>query len=112
MKLKLNNSYIKILEATSFQERLIGLIGKTNIKFGMLFRNCNSIHTFFMKEEIDVIGFDSKNKIIFIERNCKKNKIIKINAPLKKTSILELPKNTSLSLNLGDILFFEFKDII
>lgn len=98
--------------AKSFYDRMMGFMGKTNITYGILFPNCNSIHTFFMKEEIDVIGLNQKNEIIFLERNVGKNKIIKINNEIKKTSILELPKNTSLSLNIGEKLFFEFEDIV
>lgn len=112
MKLLLNGQYIKIVEALTFKERLYGLMGKTNISFGMLFPKCNGIHTFFMKEAIDVVGLDETNEIIFLERNLEKNKIVKIHRQIKKTSILELPKNTSLSLNIGDKLFFEFEDII
>ena len=112
MKLLLNKQYIKILEATTFKERLYGLMGKTNISYGMLFPKCNSIHTFFMKEAIDVVGLNEKNEVIFLERNSDKNKIIKIHRPIKKTSILELPSGTSSCLNLGDILFFEFEDIV
>lgn len=112
MKLKINNKYIDIKVAESFQERLKGFMGETDINYGLLFPKCNSIHTFFMKEAIDVIGLNENNEIIFIERNCTKNKIIKINHQLKKTSILELPKNTCLNLKIGEGLFFEFKDVI
>ena len=106
MKLKLNNKYIDIIEAKSFKMRLYGLMGKTNIDYGMLFSECNSIHTFFMKEDIDVIGLNEFNEIIFIERNLSKNKIIKINHDIKKTSILELPNKTSNCFNLGDKITF------
>ncbi len=112
MKLLLNSKYFKIYEATTFKERFYGLMGKTNISYGILFPNCNSIHTFFMKEEIDVIGLDETNQIIFLERNLSKNKIIKIHRQAKKTSILELPKHTSSSLQIGDQLFFEFEDVV
>ena len=52
------------------------------------------------------------SEIIFLERNLNKNKIVKIHTPIKKTSILELPNGTSSSLSLGDILFFEFEDVV
>ena len=91
MKLLLNGSYLKIVEALSFNERLYGLMGKINISFGMLFPKCNSIHTFFMKEDIDVVGLNDKSEIVFLELNVSKNKIIKIHLSAKKTSILELP---------------------
>lgn len=112
MKLLLNGKYINIKEAISYKERLIGLIGQKNFDFGMFFKNCNSIHTFFMKEAIDVIGLNEKNEIIFLERNLKPNKLVTIHHSIKKTSILELPHNTSFGLNLGDKLFFEFENIV
>lgn len=112
MKLLLNGQYLKIVEAKTFQERLIGLIGKTNIDYGMLFKDCNSIHTFFMKEAIDVIGLNEKNEIIFKEQNVKPNKIIRIHRHIKNTSVLELPKNTSKDLKIGEQLLFEFEHII
>lgn len=104
MKLKMNNTLLDIYVAKSFTDRLMGFMGKTNIQYGLLFPKCNSIHTFFMKEEIDVIGLNEKSEIIFLEPNVSKNKIIKINHDIKKTSVLELPKNTSLSFRIGDTL--------
>ncbi len=112
MKLLLNGQYIKILEANTFKERLIGLIGQENIDYGMLFPACNSIHTFLMKEPIDVIGIDENHQILFIERNLRKNRIVRIHHPIKKTSILELPHHSSFSFHLGEKLFFEFEDIV
>ena len=99
LKLKLNNTYIEIKEAKTFYERMMGFMGKTNINYGILFPKCNSIHTFFMKEEIDVIGLNEKNEIIFIERNCTKNKIIKINHSIKILS-------NQLHLILAHCLFY------
>lgn len=106
MQLVLNGKNIPVKEAITYKERLIGLMGQKNINYGMLFKNCNAIHTYFMKENIDVIGLNEENKIIFLERNVSPNKMIFIHRSLKKTSILELPNNTSLTLNLGDELNF------
>jgi hypothetical protein len=102
MELHLKNKIIPIVIADTYNKRLRGLIGEKNIKFGMLFINCNAIHTYFMKEEIDVIGLNENYEIIFIKRNVKRNKMIILHRNIKKTSILELPKNTSLELQLGD----------
>jgi hypothetical protein len=107
MKLILKNKTIPIKVAKTYNERMIGLIGKTNINYGMLFLKCNAIHTFFMKEEIDVIGLNSQNEVIFIKQNVKKNKMIIIYNDVKKTSVLELPKNTSHSIKIGDRLLFK-----
>jgi len=112
MKVVLDNKKIDIKIANDFKTRLLGLMYKKNINYGILFPKCNSIHTFFMRESIDVIALNENNKIVFLKCNVKKNKIINIKNNYKKTSILELPKNTSKSLKIGDKLSFEFEDII
>ena len=112
MYLNLENQRILIKKALSISERFWGLMGQSNFHYGMLFQNCNAIHTFFMKEPIDVIGLNLENKVIYIYRNLPKNQILKLNFPIKKTSILELPQNTSLSIQLNEHLFFEDEDII
>ena len=61
--------------ADSFRDRLIGLMFKKNIDFCLCFRNCNSIHTFFMRENIIVVFTDRNNKILKI-KNTPKNKIL------------------------------------
>lgn len=106
MKLKLKTQEIEIKEATSFKDRLIGLMGKENITYGVLFPKCNAIHTFFMKENIDVIGINDESQVIYIYRDVPKNKVIKVSDDVKKTSILELPKNASSSLYIGSIIDF------
>lgn len=56
---------IKIKFANSFFERLIGLMGKKNLRrnTGLLIAPCNSIHMFFMRFSIDAIYID-KNFVI------------------------------------------------
>lgn len=43
--------------AKSFIERFLGLMGQKQLtsKDVIVFPNCNSIHTFFMREQIDVV---------------------------------------------------------
>jgi len=107
MKLKLNNQMIEIKVANTLSMRFLGLMGKKNFKYGILFPKCNAIHTFFMKEDIDVIGLNEENQVIYIYREVPKNKVVKVSDDAKKTSILELPKNTSKKLYIGSILKFE-----
>ena len=107
MYLKTNNKTYEIIIADTFYKRLTGLIGQKNINFGMLFPKCNSIHTYFMKENIDVIGLDPNNEVIYKYENLDKNRVIKINNDIKKTSILELPANSSKKIRIGTILIFE-----
>ena len=98
---------IEIIEADTFLKRLKGLMGKTNIDYGMLFKKCNSIHTFGMKENIDIIGLNTNNEVIYKYENLPKNRIIRIKNPQNKTSILELPQNASKNIKLNTILLFK-----
>ena len=82
-------------------------MGKKDINYGILFPKCNAIHTFFMKQEIDVVGINEENQVIYIYRNVPKNKIVRIKDNAKKTSILELPKNASKSFVIGSIIKWE-----
>lgn len=83
---------IKIYTANTFLKKLFGLMFKKNISYGIYFKNCRSIHTFFMFDNIDVIAYDKDNNIIKTYKNVKSCKIII--APKNTKNILELPKNT------------------
>ena len=94
---------MEIIIAKKFKDKLLGLMNKRNINYGLLIKNCNSIHTFFMLESIDVLLLDQNNKILKINRNVKPNKIL-IFKNKKRTNILELPNNSSLHLRVNDII--------
>lgn len=83
---------VKIIEAKGFKMRLLGFMFKKNINCGLLFKNCRSIHTFFMKDKIDVLLTDKEDNIIKKYKNLSKNKIIIGSKRVK--NIYELPKNT------------------
>ena len=91
MKLIYNNSSIDIVECKSFFSRLRGFMFKNNIYYALLFNKCNSIHTFFMKENIDVIMCDKNNVILYYYNNLGKNKVILPKINVDKT--IELPVN-------------------
>lgn len=76
MKLLYNDKKIELKECRSFGSRLLGFMFKKNIDKSLLFDRCNSIHTFFMKENIDVIMCDSNNNILFFYKDLPKNRII------------------------------------
>ena len=63
MKLVYNGREINLVECRSFFSRFKGFMFKKNINYALLFNRCNSIHTFFMKENIDVIMLDNNNVI-------------------------------------------------
>lgn len=91
MKVIINNKKIDIKNCTSFKDRLLGFMFKKNIKTGLLFENCSSIHTLFMREEIDVIGLDYNNKVVGYKKCLKPYKFLKIKGAKK---IIELPNNS------------------
>ena len=82
---------IKIIECNTFKSKLMGLMFKKNINYGLKIR-CNGIHTFFMRENIDVILTDRNNNILYTYECIKPNRII-----LPKRNIYytyELPQGT------------------
>ena len=76
MKLMFKNKDIELKECKSFCSRLLGFMFKKNINSALLFDKCDSIHTFFMKENIDVIMCDKYNTVLFFYKDLPKNKII------------------------------------
>ena len=106
MRLLYNDKEIVLYECKSFFSRLKGFMFTKNIDKALLFDRCNSIHTFFMKENIDVIGFDNHGIIIFKAVNVEKNKVIVIKEQLKNTNILEMPAFKSKKLKMYDKLTF------
>jgi len=100
MKLLIDNKLIPLYKANSFYKKLMGFMFKKSINYALLFENCNGIHTFFMKEEIDVILTDKENKILYLYPNLKKNKII---MPKKNVyNTYELPKGSINKLKVND----------
>lgn len=89
----MNKSFLKkdieIKEADSFLKKLMGLSFKKDFNYGLLFKNTNGIHTFFMRQNIDVVLFDNDYNIIKVYYNVKPLKIILPKKNVKHT--LELP---------------------
>ena len=76
MKLMYSDKDIELIMCNSFYSRLMGFMFRENINNALLFNRCNSIHTFFMKKNIDVIMCDKDNNILFYYNNFPKNKVI------------------------------------
>ena len=99
MKIIINKQEFNVDVADNFKKRLLGLMGIENIKTGLFFPKTRSIHTFFMKEDIDIIMVDKENKVIYYRKNLSKNKII-----IKKKAYhtIELPHNSLKNIELGN----------
>ncbi len=77
MYVEFKSQKIPILECTSFKDRLIGMMFKRKKQEQIYcFPKCNSIHTFFMFQSIDIIMTDKHNNILYTYENLKPNKLI------------------------------------
>ena len=99
MKLNIKKLKINIIECITFKDRLCGFMFKKDIiTSGLLFKKCNSIHTFFMFQPIDIIMTDKGNNIVYKKEYLKPNHIIK---PIKGAySTYELPVDSIKKLKL------------
>ena len=77
MNIIINNNKIEIKKCSNFKDRLFGFMFiKDKLNYGLFFPNCNSIHTFFCFQNLDIIMTDKNNKVLYIYKNVKSNKII------------------------------------
>ncbi len=95
---------MKIIYADTFFKRLIGLMGKKDFNHALLFANLrdSSIHTMFMRFEIDVYFID-ENKRVFDKTSLKPWRFYKSKKQAKY--VLETKKGV-LKIKIGDYLDF------
>ena len=93
---------MKIILADTFFKRFKGLMGKKDFEDTLLFTNLtdSSIHTMFMRFEIDIYFID-KNKIIYDKVSLKPWKFYK---PKKRAAYILETKKNKLKLEIGDSL--------
>ena len=91
-----------VMIADNFVKRLFGLMGRKHIDndYGLIIKPCNSIHTFFMKFNIDIAFIDKNDRVIYIYRNLQSNKISRI---FKNSSyVIECNADCLKNLKIGD----------
>ncbi|MDR2427103.1 MAG: DUF192 domain-containing protein [Endomicrobium sp.] len=62
---------LKIKEARTFKDKLLGFMFKKSADYAILFKKCRAIHTCFMCFNIDVIFMDRNKNIIKEVKNLK-----------------------------------------
>lgn len=96
MKVEANNKILShdLRVASSFFSRLIGLMFKKEMKGydGLLIKQCNSIHTFFMLFTIDAVFLNKNNEVIKVYRNLKPWRMTRI--VWRASQVLELNAGT------------------
>ena len=99
--------------AKNFFSRAVGLMGKKTIKKGegLVLPKCNSVHSFFMNFNIDLVFVNENQVVITIIENLPKWRI----SPFIKDSAkaIELPTGTikESGTMIGDLLIFEPRTI-
>lgn len=106
---KSTNKYISVNTkvASKFMDRFIGLMFTNEMPDcdGLLIKHCNSIHTFFMKYNLDLIFIDANNKIVKIIYD--KNKWSATLFYLKANQVLEMKAGTlDRDIKVGEELDF------
>ena len=78
-----------LIDCTTFYSRFKGLMFTRDFDYCMRFSHCNSIHTFFMVVNIDVVMTDCDDNVLFVFKNVKPWKVI---LPKKNVyNVYELP---------------------
>lgn len=92
--------------AKSFFTRSIGLISRKSISEAeaLIIKPCCSVHTFFMKFDIDVLFVNKKNEVIALYERVKPWKILPIHAGSHYVIELKSGQITNKNINKGDII--------
>lgn len=93
----------KLETASSFMQRLVGLIGKRELSnAGLWIPSCSSIHTCFMRFPIDLAFVNDEMKVIKVMTAVKPWRFV---VPVGNAyGVFELPKGVGTNITLGDIL--------
>ncbi len=98
-----------IERADRFGQRFKGLMGQRELTFGsgLLIEPCNSIHTFFMKIDIDVLFLAKDFSVVDVVHSMVPWRMSKFYPSAKR--VLELPSGcaTMSQTQMGDALSFQ-----
>jgi len=80
---------IPIVKAETFWKKFTGFMLKKSADYALLFNDCKSVHTFFMRFDLDIVYLDEENLVIKVIKSLKP---FRIAFPVKDAvSILEIP---------------------
>ena len=95
--------------AATAAQRVRGLLGRDCLEDGqgLLFKNCGSLHTFFMTFPIDIIYADRRGKVLKVAPAVKPFKLVA--APMRAFYAIELPEGAveRSGTRVGDMLAFD-----
>ena len=77
MKIVWSDTEVSVKLCSNFKDRLLGLMfKKEKLNYCLCLPRCNSIHTFFMKQNIDIIMTDKNNVVTHVIKNLTPWKVI------------------------------------
>ena len=92
MHILINKKKYNLIECNDFYSRFKGLMFVKDFDYCIMFKKCNSIHTFFMSTCIDVVMTDKDDNVLYIFKSVKPWRVI---LPKKNVySVYELPAGT------------------
>ncbi len=99
---------IKIAE--SFIQKLTGLVFRKKIlaNEGLLFQDCNSIHTLWMRFSLDVVFLDSDNRVLRVFRELKPFRFTPV--VRESSKVLEIKAGISSKLGIKEGFYLGFVD--
>lgn len=96
--IRVADSFIKRLMGYMFQKRP----SHTEV---MIFDNCNSVHTFNMKFDLDILFLDTQNRVIKRAVSVPRGRFI---APVKEASrVVEAPDGLFAMVEENEVVLFE-----
>ena len=76
MHVIIDKTKFNLIDCVSFSSRFMGLMFTRDFDYCMRFRKCNSIHTFFMKTNIDVVMTDKDDNVLYVFKDLKPWRVI------------------------------------
>lgn len=90
---------LQIIEANTFYSRFRGLIARAlPAGHGLLFRKANSLHTFFMNQNIDILFLDEHFTVIELYQKLQPWRLCRSR---RATHFIEVPSTLQLQVTLG-----------
>ena len=97
----------EVVLADDFLKRFLGYMFKSipSRREVLIIEPCNSIHTFFMKFNIDVLFLDKENRVLEVKRNLPRRKMV---PPIRGTiRVVEAKAGLFGEIEKGELIRFE-----
>ncbi len=98
---------LKVTKAVSWKEKIIGLIGKKEIT-PLYFETRWGIHTFGVRNPIDIIILDRENRVRVIKNNLKPNRIFLWNPKYNRVIEMPSPKIKKMKIKLNQKIIIDY----